>query len=146
MTNNCEFHVVLLIIKFVTVYEISQFNQSFKTVLSYKVSSEMFMCQCSKPWPHSDIRSCCHQSVCVFTFMYDSTLLDRLYYAESKVLQHEMVSYTCMCVYTHQLYYHQVRQYLISLGTLVPNSRDRHEKQWRPDFTRHKTHPKIRFV
>ena len=25
------------------------------------------------------------------------------------------------------------------------NSRDRHEKQWRPDFTRHKTHPKIRF-
>ena len=33
-----------------------------------------------------------------------------------------------------------------SLGTLVPNSRDRHEKQWRPDFTRHKTHPKIRFV
>ena len=34
----------------------------------------------------------------------------------------------------------------ISLGALVPNSRDRHEKQWRPDFTRHKTHPKIRFV
>ena len=34
----------------------------------------------------------------------------------------------------------------VSLGTLVPNSRDRHEKQWRPDFTRHKTHPKIRFV
>ena len=34
----------------------------------------------------------------------------------------------------------------LSLGTLVPNSRDRHEKQWRPDFTRHKTHPKIRFV
>ena len=34
----------------------------------------------------------------------------------------------------------------ISLGALVPNSRDRHEKQWRPDFTCHKTHPKIRFV
>ena len=34
----------------------------------------------------------------------------------------------------------------LSLGTLVPNSRDRHEKQWRPDFTRHKKHPKIRFV
>ena len=34
----------------------------------------------------------------------------------------------------------------VSLGTLVPNSRDRHEKQWQPDFTRHKTHPKIRFV
>ena len=42
--------------------------------------------------------------------------------------------------------YIQVNQYVISLGTLVPNSRDRHEKQWRPDFTRHKTHPKIRFV
>ena len=37
-------------------------------------------------------------------------------------------------------------QLVVSLGTLVPNSRDRHEKQWRPDFTRHKTHPKIRFV
>ena len=36
--------------------------------------------------------------------------------------------------------------YHISLGALVPNSRDRHEKQWRPDFTRHKIHPKIRFV
>ena len=34
----------------------------------------------------------------------------------------------------------------LSLGALVPNSRDRHEKQWRPDFTHHKTHPKIRFV
>ena len=37
-------------------------------------------------------------------------------------------------------------QPLLSLGTLVPNSSDRHEKQLRPDFTRHKTHPKIRFV
>ena len=36
--------------------------------------------------------------------------------------------------------------YAISLGALVPNSRDRHEKQWRPDFTHHKTHPKMRFV
>ena len=33
-----------------------------------------------------------------------------------------------------------------SLGALVPNSRDRHKKQWQPDFTRHKTHPKICFV
>ena len=33
-----------------------------------------------------------------------------------------------------------------SLGALVPNSRDRHEKQWRPDFTHHKTHPKMCFV
>ena len=31
---------------------------------------------------------------------------------------------------------------ILSLGALVPNSRDRHEKQWRPDFTHHKTHPK----
>ena len=38
------------------------------------------------------------------------------------------------------------RDLLLSLITLVPNSRDRHEKQWRPDFARHKTHPKIRFV
>ena len=33
-----------------------------------------------------------------------------------------------------------------SLGALVPNSRDRHEKQWQLDFTHHKTHPKMRFV
>ena len=31
-----------------------------------------------------------------------------------------------------------------SLGALVPNSRDQQEKQWRPDFMHHKTHPKIR--
>ena len=31
----------------------------------------------------------------------------------------------------------------ISLGALIPNSRDQHEKQWRPDFTHHKTHPKM---
>ena len=43
-----------------------------------------------------------------------------------------------------QLAYHDIKT--LSLGTLVPNSRDRHEKQWRPNFTRHKTHPKIRFV
>ena len=34
----------------------------------------------------------------------------------------------------------------LSLGALVPNSRDQHEKQWRPDFTHHKTHPKMRLV
>ena len=34
----------------------------------------------------------------------------------------------------------------VSLGVLVPNSRDRHEKQWRPDFTYHRTHPKMCFV
>ena len=34
----------------------------------------------------------------------------------------------------------------LSLGALEPNSRDRHEKQWRPDFTHHKTHPKMCFV
>ena len=62
---------------------------------------------------------------------------------------HTYVLYICMCIkqckyivdmYIHTLYIH------ISLGTLVPNSRDRHEKQWRPDFTHHKTHPKMRFV
>ena len=45
------------------------------------------------------------------------------------------------------IYYLYLFIYLyISLGALVPNSRDRHEKQLRPDFTLHKTHPKIRFV
>ena len=34
----------------------------------------------------------------------------------------------------------------MSLGALVPNSRDRHEKQWQLDFTHHKTHPKMSFV
>ena len=46
----------------------------------------------------------------------------------------------------HPINVHGMMHIYISLGTLVPNSRDRHEKQWRPDFTRHKTHPKIRFV
>ena len=31
--------------------------------------------QYAKPWPHSGIRSCCHQSTNVFTSSYDSTLL-----------------------------------------------------------------------
>ena len=31
--------------------------------------------QYAKPWPHSDIRSCCHQSLHAFTSRYDSTLL-----------------------------------------------------------------------
>ena len=34
----------------------------------------------------------------------------------------------------------------LSLGMLVPNSRDQHEKKWQLKFTHHKTHPKIRFV
>ena len=29
----------------------------------------------AKPWPYSDIRSCCQQSVHVVIFRYDSTLL-----------------------------------------------------------------------
>ena len=41
--------------------------------------------------------------------------------------------YVCACMY-------------VSLGALVPNSRDRHEKQWRPDFMHHKTHPKMHLV
>ena len=34
----------------------------------------------------------------------------------------------------------------LSLGMLVTNSRDQHEKKWRLNFTHHKTHPKIHFV
>ena len=51
----------------------------------------------------------------------------------------------CSCCQLAMYIYIYIYIY-ISLGALVPNSRDRHEKQWRPDFTRHKTHPKIRFV
>ena len=52
----------------------------------------------------------------------------------------------CYTSYTVIQHISKVEKYFISLGTLVPNSRDRHEKQWRPDFTHHKTHPKMRFV
>ena len=35
--------------------------------------------QYAKPWPHSDIKSCCRQSTYVFTSRYDSTLLGRAF-------------------------------------------------------------------
>ena len=38
------------------------------------------MCSvCQAPWPYSDIRSCCRQSLHAFTSRYDSTLLGRTF-------------------------------------------------------------------
>ena len=54
------------------------------------------------------------------------------------ILENRLKCHICIYVY--------LTSPKISLGTLLPNSRDRHEKQWRPDFTCHKTHPKICFV
>ena len=43
------------------------------TTIMYTVK---YLCiQYAKPWPHSDIRSCCRQSLLTFTSRYDSTLL-----------------------------------------------------------------------
>ena len=63
------------------------------------------------------------------------------------ICEYMLCTYVCVyvCMYVH-IYVLHMYCMCVSLGTLVPNSRDRHEKQWRPDFTRHKTHPKIRFV
>ena len=36
--------------------------------------------QYARPWPHSDIRSCCRQSAHVFNSRYDSTLLGRAFF------------------------------------------------------------------
>ena len=44
--------------------------------------------QYAKPW-HSDIRSCCHQSVHALTYRYDSTLLDCTF-ATPKTFLHEI--------------------------------------------------------
>ena len=41
------------------------------------------VCACvqyARPWPHSDIRSCCRQSAHVFTSRYDSTLLGHAFF------------------------------------------------------------------
>ena len=75
-----------------------------------------------------------------------------------KVMLLYLSIHVCMYIYNHVLYactsiimycMHSCIQYtilmmklgnsMVSLGALVPNSRDRHEKQWRPDFTHHKT-------
>ena len=45
--------------------------------------------QYAKPWLHSDIKSCCRQSAYVFTSMYDSTLLGRMFFTP-KVFLHEI--------------------------------------------------------
>ena len=60
----------------------------------------MFSCvQYVKPWPHSDIRSCCHQSAHVFTSRYDSTLLGRIFFTP-KVFLDEIY------IYVHTYVYH----------------------------------------
>ena len=67
MTNNSEFHVLLLTnknVKSVPVYglmKVLKFKNS-----TFNVSSIVFTPVCiqyAKPWPHCDIRSCCHQSL-----------------------------------------------------------------------------------
>ena len=51
-----------------------------------------------------------------------------------------------MYLFQYSMRENEIYTFHLSLGALVPNSRDRHEKQWRPDFMRHKTHPKMCFV
>ena len=80
-------------------------------------------------------------------------------YLEKGYTKFEIIFYTCICAFlayhfmlyalTLVVYHADKSTYIlmhVSLGSLVPNSRDRHEKQWRPDFTCHKIHPKIHFV
>ena len=82
MTNNSEFHVLLLIksdVKFVPEYGWMK-DLKFKNS-SFNVSSVVFMY--AKPWPHCGITSFCRWSLHAFTSRYDSTLLDRaLFYTE----------------------------------------------------------------
>ena len=54
----------------------------------FNVSSVVSV-QYTKPWPYSNIISCCHQSVHAFTFRYNSTLLGHSIFPP-KVLLHEM--------------------------------------------------------
>ena len=52
---------------------------------SYNVSSIIctYLClQYAKPWPHSDIRSCCHRLLHTFTFSYNYILLAIIFYTE----------------------------------------------------------------
>ena len=49
-----------------------------------------YLCiQYAKPWPHCDIRTCCHRCLHAFTFRYDSTLLGHIIFT-LKVFLHEM--------------------------------------------------------
>ena len=43
--------------------------------------------QYAKPWPYFDIRSCCRQSVRVFTSRYDSTLLGHAFFTPKVFLE-----------------------------------------------------------
>ena len=74
----------------------------------------------------------CHMTACLYGF---TKVIKFIAYVHKEI---NFVKTVYMPI-IHNLHYHYV-------GALVPNSRDQHEKQWRPDFTRHKTHPKIRFV
>ena len=68
---------------------------TIKTVASYSynVSSVVLMCSVyAKHWPHSDIRSCCCQSVHALTFRYDSTLATWSRFFTPKVFLHEILS------------------------------------------------------
>ena len=51
-----------------------------------------YLCtQYVKPWPYTDIRSCCHRSLHAFTFRHDSTVLGRATFYTESVL-HEILS------------------------------------------------------
>ena len=56
---------------------------------SYSVYSIILCIQYAKPCSHSDIRSCCRQSLHTFTSRYDSTLLGRIFFTP-KVFLHEI--------------------------------------------------------
>ena len=60
------------------------------------------------PWPHSDIKSCCHQSAHVFTFRYDSTLLGRAFFTP-KVFLHEIIVY---CAEINMIITHRYLNYI----------------------------------
>ena len=57
-------------------------NNSYIATCMYIVSSIVLYIQYAKPWPHSDRRSGCHQSLHAFTFRYDPTLLGCTFFAE----------------------------------------------------------------
>ena len=60
---------------------------------SYSMYSTILCIQYAKPWPHSNIRSCCRQSLHTFTFRYDSTLLGCVFFYAECVL-HEISWYS----------------------------------------------------
>ena len=57
---------------------------------SYSVFGIILCIQYAKPWPHSDIRSCCHLSLHAFTSRYDFTLLGHVFFM-LKVYLHEIM-------------------------------------------------------